>query len=798
MIWRELMVNKNPGSDTKSSIKKAIRIPPANLVDAKSQLERTETKLRRTEMLLSVTQKIAGLSNLSEILWTIIKMTTDELGADRGSLFLNDPISGELYSRVAQGELTREIRILNTTGIAGAIFQSGTGEIIHDAYSDERFNSKIDEQTGYVTKNVVCAPVRTVRGDVIGVIQILNKKKGRFTKDDLEIVEAITLQAAVSLQNAQGVEEMDNTRKKEMEFLDIVSDVTAEIDLGSLLQRVMVEATRMLNADRSTLFLNDEKTEELFSRVAMGEGIGEIRLPNSAGIAGAVFTSQETVNIPYAYADLRFNPGFDKQTGYFTRSILCVPIINKDGKCIGCTQALNKKGGGFTEEDESRLKAFTQQVAIALENAKLFEDVAKERAYNHSMLTSMSNAVITINDEGKIITCNKAGLKILKIRSDDIIGKKTEDFFTNGRSWILEKVKACEETKEDDIMMDAEFEVGTDEDDNLETVSANISFLPLENQDPDGRTDQGDAHLGTLIMIEDISDEKRMKSTMSRYIDPGIADQLLGDGTDIMGGQETTATLLFSDVRGFTTITETLGAQGTVSLLNEYFDIMVEAISEQGGMVDKFIGDAIMAGFGIPVAHEDDEDRGVRAGINMIKHLWEWNEQREKEGKMPVDMGLGLNTDTVVSGNIGSSKRMDYTMIGDGVNLAARLESACKQYSARILISDYTYKKLKGTYQIRYIDDVVVKGKTEPVGVREVLDYHNNESFPNLMDTVNHFNEGRDHYKNGSWDKATKSFKECLKANAEDKLSNTYLERVDYLKKSKPKDWDGIWVMTSK
>ena len=792
------MVNKNPESNTSSLPKKAIRITPANLADAKSQLERTETKLRRTEMLLSVTQKIAGLTNLSEILWTIIKMTTDELGADRGSLFLNDPISGELYSRVAQGELTREIRILNTTGIAGAIFQSGTGEIIHDAYSDERFNSKIDEQTGYVTKNIVCAPVRTVRGDVIGVIQILNKKKGRFTKDDLEIVEAITLQAAVSLQNAQGVEEMDNTRKKEMEFLDIVSDVTAEIDLGSLLQRVMVEATRMLNADRSTLFLNDEKTEELFSRVAMGEGIGEIRLPNSAGIAGAVFTSQETVNIPYAYADLRFNPGFDKQTGYFTRSILCVPIINKDGKCIGCTQALNKKGGGFTEEDESRLKAFTQQVAIALENAKLFEDVAKERAYNHSMLTSMSNAVITINDEGKIITCNKAGLKILKIRSDDIIGKKTEDFFTNGRSWILEKVKACEETKEDDIMMDAEFEVGTDEDDNLETVSANISFLPLENQDPDGRTDQGDTHLGTLIMIEDISDEKRMKSTMSRYIDPGIADQLLGDGTDIMGGQETTATLLFSDVRGFTTITETLGAQGTVSLLNEYFDIMVEAISEQGGMVDKFIGDAIMAGFGIPVAHEDDEDRGVRAGINMIKNLWDWNVQREKEGKMPVDMGLGLNTDTVVSGNIGSSKRMDYTMIGDGVNLAARLESACKQYSARILISDYTYKKLKGTYQIRYIDDVVVKGKTEPVGVREVLDYHNNDSFPNLMDTVNHFNEGRDHYKKGNWDKATKSFKECLKAYGEDKLSNTYLERVDYLKKSNPKNWDGVWVMTSK
>ena len=591
---------------------------------------------------------------------------------------------------------------------------------------------------------------------------------------------------------------MDKTRVKEMEFLDIVSDVTAEIDLGSLLQRVMVEATRMLDADRSTLFLNDEKTDELFSRVAMGEGIGEIRLPNTVGIAGAVFQSQETVNIPYAYADLRFNPSFDKQTGYFTRSILCVPIINKDGKCIGCTQALNKKGGGFTDEDESRLKAFTQQVAIALENAKLFEDVAKERAYNHSMLTSMSNAVITINDEGKIITCNKAGLKILKIRSSDIIGKTSEEFFTNGRTWILDKVKACEESREDNILMDSEFEVGSEEDENLEMVSANISFLPLENQDPDGRMDQSESHLGTLIMIEDISDEKRMKSTMSRYIDPGIADQLLGDGSDIMGGQDTAATILFSDVRSFTTITETLGAQGTVSLLNEYFDIMVEAISEQGGMVDKFIGDAIMAAFGIPVAHEDDEDRGVRAGINMIKRLWDWNEQREKEGKMPVDMGLGLNTDSIVAGNIGSSKRMDYTMIGDGVNLAARLESACKQYSARILISDYTYTKLKGTYQVRYIDDVVVKGKTEPVGVREVLDYHNAKTFPNLMDTVNHFNEARNHYKTGNWEKAIKSFKECLKANSEDKLSKTYIERCDYLKKNTPKNWDGVWVMTSK
>ncbi|PPR11274.1 MAG: Adenylate cyclase 1 [Alphaproteobacteria bacterium MarineAlpha11_Bin1] len=757
-------------------------------------LKSAQKQLRKRGLLLSVSQNIAGKDSLSEILWELVDITTRELSAERGSLFLNDPITGELYSRVAQGELTREIRLLNSSGIAGSVFRSGVGEIVHRPYEDERFNSGIDEQTGFVTKSILCTPIRTARNDVIGVLQILNKCKGRFTKDDLDIVEAIAAQASVTLQNAQGIEDMQKSRDKEMKFLDVVSDVTAEIELGTLLQRVMVEATNMLNADRATLFLNDIKTNELFSRVAMGDGIGEIRLPNDVGIAGAVFQSHETINIPHAYADLRFNPSFDRQTGYFTSSILCVPITNKDGDCIGCTQVLNKKGGGFTEEDESRLKAFTQQVSIALENAKLFEDVSKERAYNHSMLTSMSNAVITIDAAGDIITCNKAGLKILQVQAAEILGKKAEEFFSEGRSVIAEKIKTCEATRNADLIFDAEFQVGTAGD----TVSANLSFLPLRNQDPDGRMDQVDEHLGTLVMIEDISDEKRMKSTMSRYIDPGIADKLMSDGNDIMGGQETVATLLFSDVRGFTTITETLGAQGTVTLLNEYFDIMVEAITEQEGMVDKFIGDAIMAGFGVPVAHEDDEDRAVRSAINMIKRLRDWNIQREAEGKMPVDMGIGLNTDKVVSGNIGSSKRMDYTMIGDGVNLAARLESACKAYAARILISEFTHQNLKGTYQVRHIDEVIVKGKTEPVGVFEVLDFHTSDTFPNLMEVVGHFKEGREHFVSGDWDKAINSFKKSVAANENDLLSTIYIDRCTKLKAEDPKEWDGVWKFDSK
>ena len=189
----------------------------------------------------------------------------------------------------------------------------------------------------------------------------------------------------------------------------------------------------------------------------------------------------------------------------------------------------------------------------------------------------------------------------------------------------------------------------------------------------------------------------------------------------------------------------------------------------------------------------------MRASINMLTRLNEWNVTREASGDMPIHMGIGLNTDSIVAGNIGSSKRMDYTMIGDGVNLAARLESACKQYHAKLLISEYTASKLNGIYRMREIDRVQVKGKTKPVNVLEVLDYHDDKSFPNMMDVLGHFREGVNHYRAQDWLKAEHSFKEALKANPGDELSHDYIERCEIMDMNPPgDDWDGVWIMKSK
>lgn len=740
-------------------------------------------------LLSQIYRDVAKTANLKDALTTLINVTTCVIGCERGSVFLNDPKTSELYSFIAQGNLQHEIRVLNNSGLVGWAYSHDESIIVKDAYTDPRYNKIIDQITGYRTRSVLCVPLKNLNNELIGVTQMLNKVDDDFNENDIQIVKALTEHAALAIQSKLTIEHIEAAHKKELEFLEAITRVSAEIQLTTLLEKIIKTITNALDAERSTLFINDFRTNELYTEASVGLEKKEIRFPNHVGIAGAVFTTGEVINIPHAYADLRFNPSFDKSTGFFTRSILTAPVRNKSGTVIGVTQVLNKKHGEFTQDDISQLVAINTQISMAIENAKLFDDVQNIKNYNESILESMTNGVITINEHNKIVTCNKAGLRLLNYTSqDEIINLDATEYFNAMNSTIVEKIAGVTSDKKSshqEVIIDSELKV------NDKILHANITVVPL--------TSSKHTRLGVMIILEDITSEKRMKSTMSRYMSSDLADQLLKSSEFSLGGTSTTATVLFSDIRNFTTITESIGPEETVKMLNEYFTLMVDCIQNEGGMLDKFIGDAIMAVFGNPFPHDDDPDRAVRSAIAMMKALETFNKKRILHNQSPIEHGIGINTDKVVSGNIGSDKRMDFTVIGDGVNLASRIEGLCKQYGAHLLISEFTFQKLKSTYRTRELDKVVVKGKQQPVKIYQIIDCYSTEVFPNQIEVLTHFSNGIEYYTSGNWDKAIAYFEAALKLHPNDKPSRVYLERCQTLKENPPKgEWNGVWVMDHK
>ncbi len=737
--------------------------------------------IKRIGAFVEVSQELTGSPSLDELLPRLMHIVTESLYAERSSLFLYDRENDELYTRVAQGDGVGEIRIPAGAGIAGAVFRSGRGVIIDDAYADERFNSAADKATGFRTRNILCVPVRG-RSEAIGVAQVLNKRAGAFDAADERMLEALASQAASALEYAQLLEVVERTRREEAQMLEVVNAISSELELSPLLARIISVATEILNADRGSLFLYDPKTDELWSRVAEGLETKEIRFPAGAGIAGSVFRSREVLNIPDAYEDERFNRAFDQKTGYRTRSILCVPIIDKRGACTGVVQILNKADGPFSRADEKRLHAFASQASIALENARLFEDVLNMRNFNEAILESLSNGVLTLDADRVVTKANAAARRILAAHS--LVGRRAAEVFADN-GWVLASLERVEKSGEVDIIVDANVALADQE------VSVNLTSVPLR--------DIRDTVVGSMLVVEDISREKRMKNTMARYMTHEVVEQLLADGGEVLGGATQEVTILFSDVRRFTTISEAIGARDTVSMLNEYFTAMVDVVFNHDGILDKYIGDAIMALFGTPFPTEKDADNAVRVAVEMMRTLSSLNARRADAGKPKIDIGIGISSGEVVAGNIGSPKRMDYTVIGDPVNLAARLESATKQYGCEILLSDFTVERLTSPQRLREVDRIRVKGKHRPVTVYEALGHHDERTFPRLDEVVEAHGAGLTAYRRQDWAAARRAFREAAAIAPADVLTRTYLERIDRLEKDPPPaDWDGVWVLATK
>ncbi|HNO64572.1 MAG TPA: GAF domain-containing protein [Thauera aminoaromatica] len=736
--------------------------------------------LRRTSALADIANRVNDSLSLDVLFPRLMEVVTEALNADRSSLFLYDAETDELFSRVVQGDAIGEIRFPAHLGIAGSVFRSGNAEIIADAYADARFNQDVDRRTGYRTRNILCVPIRNKNRDVIGITQVLNKKTGDFDGDDQRLLDALSLQASAALENARLFERVERQQREEAMLLEVSVSIVAEIHLDPLLARIMEAATSLLDADRGTLFLHDPTRDELFSRVAGGMGGDALRFPAHAGIAGECFSSGRVINITDAYADPRFNQEFDRHTGYRTRNMLCMPIIARGGRKIGVMQVLNRRGGPFSAADERRLRAFSAQAAVALENAQLFEEVSAERNYNEAMLHSMNSGILTLDADGVLMKVNESALRILRRRAGELVGCLLENHFTGRNTWVVKSLEKVRATGNTDITVDTDLFI-----DGAEAASVNLATVPL--------TSTRGEPIGYMLVLEDITREKRLRNTMSRYMSKTVVDQLLESGETELGGTGRDVSVLFSDIRGFTSISERLGAKETVALLNEYFTEMVDIVFAHNGVLDKYIGDMIMAVFGSVLQSKDDAANAVLVGNRMMTGLYALNERRAARGGEPIRIGVGISTGNVVAGNIGSMKRMEYTVIGDRVNLAERLEGANKFYGTSILVCDATWAAVRDHEPTREIDLIRLRGRDKPVAIYEALGHHTERTFPNRAEVLAAFADGLALFRQRDWPAAERSFRHAVAANPNDGPSRIFLERCRiYSRTPPPADWDGV------
>ena len=291
----------------------------------------------------------------------------------------------------------------------------------------------------------------------------------------------------------------------------------------------------------------------------------------------------------------------------------------------------------------------------------------------------------------------------------------------------------------------------------------------------------------------------RIKNLFQFYLHPSVVEELIKNPEYVkLGGVKKELTVFFSDIAGFTSIAETMAPEELVELINMYLTEMSSVIFKHGGTIDKYQGDAIMAFFGAPLDQDDHAVRACYSAIEMQKHLKDIKEKFRARGWPEIRCRIGINTGCVVVGNMGGANRFDYTVIGDDVNLAARLEGANKIYSTHIMIGEQTYEFVKYAVITRELDTVRVKGKSKPVKVYELM-AKKDEADEKTIELLKHFGMGIDAYRIHDWHKAMEHFKSSANIDQEDGPSRVYINRCEnYLKSPPPSGWDGVYEMETK
>lgn len=394
-----------------------------------------------------------------------------------------------------------------------------------------------------------------------------------------------------------------------------------------------------------------------------------------------------------------------------------------------------------------------------------------------ALMDLLESGVLGFDFGGRLTSFNGAAARMVA-PTVLAVGVRIDDIFSDFNAIIAEQIRDGmrdgDRTQSEIDMCDA----------NGDWISLRLTIGPQRNAT--GQTS------GSLVLLEDTGREKRMKTLLDRTLSASVADQMIAASPADAIGQTREVTILFADLRDFTKLSEALGAAGMVALLNEYFSFMADIIRAKGGVIDKYIGDAIMALFGAPLSHGDDADRAVAAARDMIRALDLFNDERSRAGLVPIRIGIGLATGEVIAGTIGSSDRLNFTVIGNAVNLASRLEGQTKPYGVPILACGTTIARLTRPADQRRIDVVQVKGQEQPTTVHEIrLDQAPSTN-------AKRFAAAFELYQSGAFVKAAAAFGAITRQDKTDSVAQQLQVRCEALAAKPPKPWAGIWRLTEK
>ena len=504
---------------------------------------------------------------------------------------------------------------------------------------------------------------------------------------------------------------MEQERGKLLALATTTQAVNSSLELEEVLQLVMDTIIRLTEAERGFLMLRDAQGE-MVTHVARNWEQTSIN-PNEFAISRTIIKRVIDSGAPVLTTNAQEDPRFGGQesiVAYNLRSILCVPLKAKT-EMIGVIYADNRiRTGIFKEGDKDLLTVFADQAAIAIENARLFASVKRTLAevtglknLMDNVFASIASGVMTADVQNQITLCNRAAESILGKNITDLVGKSLDDALP---SEIQSHLVSVRDT--DKAVVGLEI---THNHPKRGAMDWRLNLSPLKDAD---QTTQGVA-----IVFDDMTEHNKLQAQrhlLERMVSPAVLDQIK-PGSLQLGGQLRDITVLFADIRGFTTYSEKHTPAELVAVLNRYLAAGAEAVLDQEGTVDKFLGDAVMAWFNAPLPQPDHSLRAVRAALALRAAVERLHAELPSEAHL--SFGVGIHYGEAVLGWIGTEKRLEYTAIGDSVNTTKRIqENAAKN---QILITEGVYERVKDQVECSPCQSIHVKGKSEAMDVYEVV-----------------------------------------------------------------------------